>query len=163
LTSQFDHSIIITTIGDFEAEAFKSLGHKISRIFGFPTKEMPLLQDIDFALDKRRGQYYSTLILEELASRAPASAIKVLAITDVDLFIPILTHVYGETVFPSCAHKRHSSPACSRRPSTNWDIPSIFAIARIRPASCITAVVRTMWIGNQRNFVVIVEFSWETR
>lgn len=57
---------------------------------------MPLLQDIDFALDKGRGQYHSTLILEELASRAPTSAIKVLAITDVDLFIPILTHVYGE-------------------------------------------------------------------
>lgn len=57
---------------------------------------MPLLQDIDFALDKGRGQYHSTPILKELASRAPASAIKVLAITDVDLFIPILTHVYGE-------------------------------------------------------------------
>ena len=96
MISQSDHSIIITTIGDFEAEAFKSLGHRISRIFGCPTKEMPLLQDIGFALDKGRDQYNSTLILEELASRAPASAIKVLAITDVDLFIPILTHVYGE-------------------------------------------------------------------
>ena len=57
---------------------------------------MALLQNIDFAFDKGRDQYHSTLILEELATRAPASAIKVLAITDVDLFIPILTHVYGE-------------------------------------------------------------------
>ena len=57
---------------------------------------MSLLQDLDFAFDQGRNQYHSTLILEELAKKAPASAIKVLAITDVDLFIPIMTYVYGE-------------------------------------------------------------------
>jgi archaemetzincin len=31
-----------------------------------------------------------------LALKAPAGAIKVLAVVEVDLFIPILTHVYGE-------------------------------------------------------------------
>jgi archaemetzincin len=57
---------------------------------------MPLLQDVDFALDHDRQQHYSTIILERIASLAPATAIKILAITKVDLFIPILTHVYGE-------------------------------------------------------------------
>ena len=96
MISQADHSIVMTIIGDLEPRLFESLGHKISRIFGCPTKEMPLLENIDFAFDKGRDQYHSTLILEELASRAPASAIKVLAVTNVDLFIPVLTHVYGE-------------------------------------------------------------------
>ncbi len=57
---------------------------------------MPLIQNLGFAYDQGRKQYHSTLILEKLANRAPASAIKILAITDVDLFIPILTYVYGE-------------------------------------------------------------------
>ena len=96
MTSQADHTIVITKIGDLEPWRFESLGHKISRVFGCPTKEMPLLENIDFAFDKGRDQYHSTLVLEELARRAPASAVKVLAITNVDLFIPILTHVYGE-------------------------------------------------------------------
>lgn len=96
MTSQTDHSIVISTIGDFEAGLFESLSHKISRIFRCRIEEVSLLQNIEFAFDETRDQYHSTRILEELANRAPDSAIKVLAITDVDLFIPILTHVYGE-------------------------------------------------------------------
>lgn len=55
-----------------------------------------LLQDINFACDLTRDQYHSTAILEKLASTSPPSATKIVAITHVDLFIPILTHVYGE-------------------------------------------------------------------
>ncbi len=36
------------------------------------------------------------IILERLADLTPSQAIKVLAVTRADLFIPILTHVYGE-------------------------------------------------------------------
>ena len=96
MTSQAEHSIVISTIGDFESGLFKSLSHKISRVFGCSTKTTPILENVDFALDKGRNQYHSTLILERLANEAPSQAIKVLAITDVDLFIPILTHVFGE-------------------------------------------------------------------
>ncbi|HUC43968.1 MAG TPA: hypothetical protein VMR65_08020, partial [Candidatus Sulfotelmatobacter sp.] len=47
------------------------------------------------AWDPRRGQFESGSILEWLASRHPG-AHKVLGVTDVDLFIPILTFVFGE-------------------------------------------------------------------
>jgi archaemetzincin len=47
-------------------------------------------------VDPVRKQCHSTPILETLSIVSPAEAIKVLAITKVDLFIPILTHVYGE-------------------------------------------------------------------
>ena len=46
--------------------------------------------------DPRRGQHSSTQILHWLAGHRPAGARKVLAVTDVDLFIPVLTFVYGE-------------------------------------------------------------------
>jgi len=47
------------------------------------------------AWDSRRGQYETGVILKWLEARH-AGAAKVLGVTDVDLFIPILTFVFGE-------------------------------------------------------------------
>ena len=47
------------------------------------------------AFDPRRGQHSSTAILKWLVERHHSGR-RVLAITDVDLFIPVLTFVYGE-------------------------------------------------------------------
>jgi archaemetzincin len=43
-----------------------------------------------------RGQYSSTSIIERLEQETPAKASKVLAVTGLDLYIPILTFVFGE-------------------------------------------------------------------
>ncbi len=48
------------------------------------------------SLEPRRGQYSSTRILRGILSSFPSGAAKVLGITDVDLFIPVLTFVFGE-------------------------------------------------------------------
>jgi archaemetzincin len=48
------------------------------------------------AYDARRGQYESTRILKWLADRVPAGARSVLAVTDQDLCIVVLTYVFGE-------------------------------------------------------------------
>ena len=72
------------------------IADEINRIYGYPTEVLSLLDDIDFAFQSGRNQYHSTPVLEQLALSAPADAIKVLALVEVDLFIPILTHVYGE-------------------------------------------------------------------
>ena len=72
------------------------IADEINRIYGYPTEVLSLLDDIDFAFQPGRNQYHSTPVLEQLALSAPADAIKVLALVEVDLFIPILTHVYGE-------------------------------------------------------------------
>jgi len=47
------------------------------------------------AYDARRKQWYSTRILRWLLEAGPGRG-KVLALTDQDLFIPILTYVFGE-------------------------------------------------------------------
>ena len=72
------------------------IADEINRIYGYPTEVLSLLDDIDFAFQSGRNQYHSTPVLEQLALSGPADAIKVLALVEVDLFIPILTHVYGE-------------------------------------------------------------------
>ena len=89
-------TIIISPIGEFGSELIEALVGEIKRVFGFSTHTESVLQDLAFALDQNRNQYHSTLILNQLAARIPAQAIRLIAITQVDLFIPILTHVYGE-------------------------------------------------------------------
>jgi len=96
LTPVSPHTIIIAPIGDFTPELLDLIRAEIKRIYAFPTKVRPLLEDLEFAFHPNRNQYHSTPILEELARKAPADAIKVLALVQEDLFIPILTHVYGE-------------------------------------------------------------------
>jgi archaemetzincin len=68
----------------------------VRKVFGFDTRVASLLEDIQFAWHPQRGQYHSTPILEALADRSPPEAVRVVALCRVDLFIPILTHVFGE-------------------------------------------------------------------
>jgi archaemetzincin len=96
LTSPSPHTIVISPVGDFGSDLLDRISAEIKRIYAFPTRVKPLLTDIEFAFHPNRKQYHSTPILAELARKAPADAIKVLALVQVDLFIPILTHVYGE-------------------------------------------------------------------
>ena len=88
--------IIISPIENIDACNYQLLGQEIHQTFGFQTEIKSLLQNVNFAYDLTRDQYHSTTILEKLASTLPSQAIKVVAITNEDLFIPILTHVYGE-------------------------------------------------------------------
>ena len=88
--------IIISPIKNIDACNYQLLGQEIHRTFGFQTEIKSLLQNVNFAYNLTRDQYHSTAILEKLASTLPSQAIKVVAITNEDLFIPILTHVYGE-------------------------------------------------------------------
>lgn len=52
--------------------------------------------DIDFAYDALRGQYHSTAILKRLRKTSATESWRLLGVTEADLFIPILTFVFGE-------------------------------------------------------------------
>jgi archaemetzincin len=91
-----EHTIVISPIGDLEHLPINPIQIGIQQIFHCRTEIVSLITDLNFALDPGRNQYHSSLILEKLADFAPDHAVKVLAICYVDLFIPILTHVYGE-------------------------------------------------------------------
>jgi len=96
LTVSSSNTVIISPIGNFQDDLLDSVVMGVKTIFGCRTAIDPLLEGISFALDRKRDQYYSTIILEKLTAMAPDYALKVLACTTEDLFIPILTHVYGE-------------------------------------------------------------------
>ena len=61
---------------------------------GLPVREIAL-PSVDFAFDVRRDQWGSILVLEMVHRLCPADAVKLLAVTEHDLFIPVLTFVFG--------------------------------------------------------------------
>lgn len=62
--------------------------------FGAPVREIEL-PELDFAFDAARGQYGSIPVLEMLVRLCPGDALKLLGLTERDLFIPVLTFVFG--------------------------------------------------------------------
>lgn len=91
-----EHSIVISPTESVGPEITEPVKKAIHKIFGFPALIVPVLENIEFAFDSGRNQHHSTPILQKLEKSAPSFAMKIIAITKVDLFIPILTHVYGE-------------------------------------------------------------------
>ncbi len=88
--------ILVSPIGEITPWICQVIAKKVEDFFGFKTRIAPLLDDISFAHDLERNQYYSTRILTELEACCPREGLKIVAVTREDLFIPILTHVYGE-------------------------------------------------------------------
>jgi len=90
-------TIALAPLGSLDSDIIVAIAQKTQQVFGMQTETVSLLKDVAFAYDPSRDQYNSTAILDALASNAePARYRKIVAITDVDLFIPILTFVYGE-------------------------------------------------------------------
>lgn len=90
------HNIIISPIGAVDQAAMDKINKAVQKVFGVNTHKIALLEDVEFAYDPLRNQYLSTGILEKLTGLAPYQALKILGLCEIDLFIPILTHVYGE-------------------------------------------------------------------
>jgi archaemetzincin len=77
-----------------DREAVTQIGGLLGREFGLPVRPLDL-PPIDFAFDAARAQYASIPLLEMLSRLCPGDAARLLAITARDLFIPVLTFVYG--------------------------------------------------------------------
>jgi archaemetzincin len=71
------------------------LAASLARIFRAPCRIRPELFDVSFARDERRGQYYSTAIIQKL-ERGMDPGARVLGVTACDLYVPVLTFVFGE-------------------------------------------------------------------
>ena len=69
---------------------------QVEAVFAFPADLREVNGLPADSLESRRGQHSSTKILRWIITTAPPGAAKVLGITDVDLFIPVLTFVFGE-------------------------------------------------------------------
>ena len=75
-------------------EALAPIGECLSAAFRLPVRQVEL-PDVEFAFDRERGQYASIPVLEMLARIHPGGGGKLMGVTGRDLFIPVLTFVFG--------------------------------------------------------------------
>ncbi len=77
---------------DTQTQLLTAIQHQVNWSAG----RLALDFDPGFAFDQIRGQYHSSQILLGLNSKLASTEDKILAIVPFDLFIPILTFVFGE-------------------------------------------------------------------
>lgn len=83
-------------MGDMDVKMLARVGDRVSSVVTVPLRVLPGAARPMFAFDPGRGQFSSTKILKHILANPSESALKTLGVTDVDLFIPILTFVFGE-------------------------------------------------------------------
>lgn len=90
--------IWIQAVGDTAPVGFlDALAARLAGIFGRSCRVLDSSLDPAPFFDPARGQYWSTAILGQLAAQFEnAPVARVLGVADVDLFVPVLTFVFGE-------------------------------------------------------------------
>ena len=73
----------------------ENLASHLARLFQAPCRIRPEAFDISFSEDAGRRQFHSTAILQRL-ERAYDPDARILGVTTCDLFVPVLTFVFGE-------------------------------------------------------------------
>jgi archaemetzincin len=92
-------SFVLQPIGDVAGRSGPTLDRMVdyaAAFFGLQARRAPVLPLFEKAYVGTRGQYNSSMILGDLADRAPADAVIYLGVSDVDLFARGKKFVFGE-------------------------------------------------------------------
>ena len=97
--------IAISWIGAGAADdtLLESVRAEAERVFSAPARLRHADDRPPDAVDPRRQQHSAARILAWLSAGKPEHAGKVLGVTDVDLFVPVLTFVYGDAELGAAA------------------------------------------------------------
>jgi archaemetzincin len=88
--------IALVSVGRVELSHLESLAQGLASRLDVACCISPGGLEGQFAYNPVRGQYHSTEILKRLLQYPHAESWRILGVTDVDLYIPILTFVFGE-------------------------------------------------------------------
>jgi archaemetzincin len=87
--------IQVASVGSVNEEIMQMVARHVKSMFGYEVEIYTRLPEPDYAFDEKRSQYSSTVIRRDLAAVLPHPE-KFLAVTEADLFIPMMTFVYGQ-------------------------------------------------------------------
>jgi archaemetzincin len=91
-------------IGNVDDGLLRDLRPAVEEILCVPCKVLPVRLDPEFAFHGERQQYHSSEILQRMQSFLAADSWRLLGVAAVDLYIPVLTFVFGEAQMSgSCA------------------------------------------------------------
>jgi len=88
--------ISLVAIGQVDRALLVTLAEGLTRRLRVACSIQPEGLEAEFAYNATRRQYHSTEILGRLLEQPPGENWKVLGVTEVDLYIPVLTFVFGE-------------------------------------------------------------------
>lgn len=91
--------IILLNYGRFEKDFLQSIADDIFNVYAHPVIIKESMIDLDQYYDASRRQYNGNLLLKEVDSLIFQDARKKMGLFRVDLFIPILTYIFGQAVF----------------------------------------------------------------
>ena len=86
----------LLSIGNFDGGLLMELAPALADVFHMPTEILGKHLDADFAFHRERQQYHSSELLHAMQRYVGPDSWRVLGVTTVDLYIPILTFVFGE-------------------------------------------------------------------
>jgi archaemetzincin len=88
--------IYLLPLGPVPEEILLYLQTAVEPVFGIPARLLPS-RDLSLSCyDPHRNQYFSSGLLKKMLRQLPRDTLKVLGITPVDLFIPIMKYIFGE-------------------------------------------------------------------
>lgn len=91
-------------IGNLDGELLMDLGPALADTFRMPCEILSPPLDPEFAFHGERQQYHSSELIRRMQGWIKADSWRVLGVTALDLYIPILTFVFGEAQMGgSCA------------------------------------------------------------
>jgi len=88
--------ISLVPVGRVEGDHLKLLAEGLAARLRAACRVEPFGQNGDFAYNAARGQYHSTEILKRLLHNPHSETWRILGVTELDIYIPILTFVFGE-------------------------------------------------------------------
>jgi len=89
-------TITIIDAASLPARDREEVARTVGRVLATPVRFAAPGLDLRRAFDASRRQYNSTVLLAQLLTLPHAPEEKLVAVVDVDLFIPVLTFVFGE-------------------------------------------------------------------
>jgi archaemetzincin len=89
-------NITLISFGYFEKDFLEKLADAIKQEFLFSVNIKEGRLDLSEFYDPGRRQYDGTRLLKEVSLMFPPESIKTLGLVSVDLYIPILTYIFGQ-------------------------------------------------------------------
>lgn len=109
--------IAVQPLGDVSPGILKAVASDLQATYRIEAALFPAQALPDKAFDPQRRQHNCYPILQYLNQLRPDHAVKIVGVTEVDLFIPILTYVFGEaelgghaTVISTCRLMSRTNP-----------------------------------------------------
>jgi len=88
--------ISLMPVGAIDRALLEPLAASLTRRLRVACSIQPDCLEAEFAFNPLRRQYHSSEILKKLLQRPASETWKVLGVTEMDLYIPVLTFVFGE-------------------------------------------------------------------